>query len=175
MLPAGSSPSSLTPALPVCVLAPRICWAFSHGDPGHAAHMPLHTLLFSLAKPFSAPMATLPYRTTPAPACPYPPRHYAITLGLLVYHWWPQPHPRLWNQVFLSSGPRGRDVFGSGFSALASLLQPPLGLSLCSRLLYLLVSSPELVLVVLTWFSQKLTPWTSLIIQLISGLISPWH
>lgn len=56
----------------------------------------------------------------------------------------------------------------------ASLLQPTLGLSLCSSFLYLLVPSPGLVLVILRWFFQRLTTWTSLTIQLISGLISPW-
>lgn len=158
MLPAGSSPSSLTPGLPVCVLAPRICWAFSHGDPGHAAHMPLHTLLFSLAKTFSASMAILPYRTTPAPACPYPP----ITTPSRWAHWFTigglSLTPDCGTKCSSVLDPGAEMFLDLASQHQASLLQPPLWLSLCSRLLYLLVSSPELVLVVLTWFSQKLTP-----------------
>lgn len=131
--------------------------------------MPLHTLLFSLAKTFSAPLALLPHRTTLAPAYPGPPHHYATMLGPFIHHWWPQPHPRLWDQV-----DRGAEMFLELASQhQASLLRPALGLSLCSELLYLLVPSPGLVLVVLTWYSQKVTTWTSLTIPLISGLISP--
>lgn len=70
---------------------------------------------------------------------------------------------------------QGQRCFWMWFlSTEASLLQPPLGLSLCSSFLYLLVPSPGLVLVILRWFFQRLTTWTSLTIQLISGLISPW-
>lgn len=91
-------------------------------------------------------MTIFPYRTTPAPALPIAtPPHWATDAPPAA-----SASPRLWDQAFLSPGPRGREVVNLGPQHRASLLQPPLGLGPCFRLLYLLVPSPVLVLVVLS-------------------------
>lgn len=107
--------------------------------------MPLYTLLLSLAKTFLVPMAILPYRTTPTPASPYPP----ITM------------PPRWTHLFTMGGlgltPDCGIKWTQGLLSTKTASCSLLWGCLCSSSSLLLVPSPGLSLVVLMWYSQKLT------------------